>query len=285
MRRGLLVVLVLGVLSFIPIASQGQSIEELEEQLRRQQAAEAQRQAAESQRRSTEAARRARLGVLVVRTDAPCRLSIDGEARGVLEANQPKTLEVLGGQQLLQCESTEDPSQKVESLEDVPAGAKQVVTIELAGSVVGARRAREEREAREAQERLRQEQLARRRAELAERFEVLADGVLDKAQDVVWAPRDNGAYINWRDAGAYCRSLGGEWSLPSVAQLVGLHEKDSPYGNSMATDRIQRSGDWYWSAETEGSSAAWNVSLGDGSRYSYHQSRDYVYRALCVRRP
>ena len=249
-------------------------LDELEQQLKRQQAAEAQRQAAEAQRRAREAS----MARLVVEADVPCDLRIDGEAKGRVVPGEPRTVLVVGGEQLIECASVEFPAARARQVREVAPAAKLIVSLILAEGVAVARREAE---------------AAAHRESLEARFEVRPEGVFDVQQGVVWSAADNGTDINWTNAIAYCEAKGSEWRLPSVAELQSLYDETGAFARTMqygtikpATSRIGFSGYWYWSAEANGSSGAWGVFLGAGIRYSCLQSGvDCSTRALCVRRP
>ena len=138
---------------------------------------------------------------------------------------------------------------------------------------------------------------------LQNRFERIADGVLDRQQNVVWAATDNGHGINWRDAVSYCRSLGSGWSLPSVTQLLGLyahptrfrlHLSDSKSTIWPATNLIRFTGSTFWSAEVDEelageTSPGFYVDLSVGEWESWFRGglpkESTQDRALCVRLP
>ena len=256
-----------------------QTLEELEARLKREQAAEAAQQAearrkadaarkaeaareAEARRVAEEAARaEAALGTMIVKADRDCALTVNGEAKGQLVAEQATTIKVAPGQQLIECVAGE--RQRVEVTERIPAGEQVVVRLNVPAP---------------------------------ERFQQVADGVRDYEQGVVWAAQDNGSDVNWSSAGQYCRSLGGGWSLPTVAQLEGLYDASGRFARAvtlqygtydvkLATPLIQPTGWGYWSAESNGSSEAWAVVLNNGFRDSDDVSFTSLRRALCVRRP
>jgi hypothetical protein len=176
-----------------------------------------------------------------------------------------------------------------------PGAPAQVPDLEALERQLEERKAEERKaEERKAEEAARRAQEAQRAAEARLRwnqFERVGDGVMDRQQNSVWAAADNGRDINWPDATAYCRSLGPGWSLPSVSQLQSLYARDTPFSQTVsghtiypATNLIRFTGYWYWSSEAQGSSEAWGVVLGLGSRHSTRQST-VNGRALCVRRP
>jgi len=47
----------------------------------------------------------------------------------------------------------------------------------------------------------------------------------------MWASKDNGKKINWKDAKQYCKNYRGgsytDWRLPTQDELVGLYDRRS----------------------------------------------------------
>ncbi len=118
------------------------------------------------------------------------------------------------------------------------------------------------------------------------RFHRAEVGVVDCAQRVIWAAQDNGSDLDWNQANAWCGSLGGGWQLPSVAQLQSLYDDSKPWVDNVgkpATDLIRLSRSAFWSAERDGSTEAWYVSLRQGQQRSTDLSYSTNERALCVR--
>lgn len=103
---------------------------------------------------------------LVVRSDAPCSLSIDGKQVATMQASEAQTLVVQSGQQLLECTSTEESSVKYSAIQSANAGSKTVVDIALADKVVSLRRGKEAASQRAETEQKRQAALARKRFKL-----------------------------------------------------------------------------------------------------------------------
>jgi TPR repeat protein len=105
-----------------------------------------------------------------------------------------------------------------------------------------------------------------------------------------WADADNGAYINWNDAKAYCASKGRGWRLPTVAELQGNYDtvQSTRCGNRIChvASKSRLTGSEFWSIELyDDSSSAWGVDLHDGRRISLNVGdRGGGALALCVRR-
>ena len=320
--------------------AQGQSIEKLERDLQRAREEKARRDAvaarareeAESDRRRREAeasraeaerkAQEARLATVVVQTDAPCALTMNGDPLGLIQPGISKH-RVPPGQKLVSCASNEERTAFDGEL-DARSGQEVVLRITLAGKVAGIRadraaalerdaQAKRETEARarvEA-ERMEKEAEARARVEakrmekeaqrialqrqavpaMTARLQAVSDTVLfDAQQGLQWTRSDNNSDVNRSEAQSHCRSLGGGWSLPTVAQLQSLYDRNLPgvkCGKSTCevSDQFRLSDVWFWSSEPNGSSDAWLVILGNGDRFSYLVGLRNSLRALCVRRP
>lgn len=244
----------------------------------------------ESTRRAlaARAANEASQGRLVLEADAPCEVRIDGERKATLKPGAISTVEVEGGQQLIDCVSTEFPDIKVREVREVTAGNKLVVSLTLAAQVELARTVAESRRAEAEVERARA--LAREAA--AKRYVAVDDGVLrDTTTGLDWSRQDNGSDIDWNGARNLCASRGEGWRLPSVDELVGIHDGSDALSTACGTATCKVSASfrltsyWFWSATENGSSEAWYVSLADGLRLSLDLSYRNNGRALCVRRP
>lgn len=126
-----------------------------------------------------------------------------------------------------------------------------------------------------------------------DRFVANGDGTVTDAQTgLIWADRDNGKNISWKDAGMYCTTMGSDWQLPTVTQLQGLLDASRELKQSVdrytchASPMIHLSSRWHWSSDeaTNGASEAWCVGLDDGSRYLLPVAHANGRRVLCVRR-
>ncbi len=228
---------------------------ERQARVKREAQAQAQRDA------EAAAALAARQAILIIQSDTRCELSINGEAHGWLEADANQRLEVNPGAQLIECAGD---GRQVEQTANVESGKQAVVQLALP-------------------------------APEPERFERVAEGVRDNAQNLIWAASDNGSDINWTKAGAYCASKGAGWTLPTVAALQSLYDKSGKYLQSFtysagtytikpATPLISLSGGTFWSNEQNGASEAWYVYLGGGDRYARAIGYAYYIQVLCVRR-
>jgi hypothetical protein len=117
--------------------------------------------------------------------------------------------------------------------------------------------------------------------------------VSDTRTGLMWAAKDNGSNINWANAKSYCENYRGggysDWRMPTQDELAGLYDAGKSQKvecgsapNQVATDLINLTCWWVWASETHGSEAA-IFGFRGGGRIWYHQSYDYVYRALPVR--
>ena len=124
---GVLIVSAVGTVS-----AQTVDLDALEAQLKKAQAEEAAQKSAAQRKAEAERKRQAQMATLVIEADAACVLRIDGEDMGVMQPGEVKAVHVQSGQQLVACVSTESPDAKVREVHDVQAGAKLVLTLQLA---------------------------------------------------------------------------------------------------------------------------------------------------------
>jgi hypothetical protein len=217
-----------------------------------------------------------------VQADAPCALSINGKevaklVKGITEVR------VSPGQKLVSCVSSEEKVSFEGELE-ARSGQDTVLRISLGSRVEEIRSARAAVEAQ-----------ARAECDRGDRSlmqPTVDDGVLRQCgSGLLWTRSDNGSDVDWSHAQSHCRGLGGGWSLPTVAQLQSLYNKDLPgipCGSGRTcevSDRFRLSNTLFWSSEPNGSSEAWLVGLFYGDRYSGHVGTSSFRGALCVRRP
>jgi hypothetical protein len=227
-------------------------IEAVQRKLDAAKKAQADREAAQR----ANAAAQSRMSTLVIKADRDCALSVNGQSKGKLIAEQTTSVKVQAGEQLIECVS--EDRQRVEVTQRVPAGEQVVVRLTVRPP---------------------------------ERFEAVADGVKDHDHNLVWASADNGADIDWGDAQHHCTAKGSGWALPSVAQLQALYDASGTLTQSCGsnwickvTPLIRLSRPVFWGSEPNGSSEAWYVFLPDGDRVSRAVVAAVNARALCVRR-
>ena len=126
------------------------------------------------------------------------------------------------------------------------------------------------------------------------RFIAYANGtVKDTKTGLMWAAKDNGKSINWKNAKRYCENYRGggytDWRMPTQDELAGLYDESESYQatqrdyNVHLTKLIELSTGVPWASETSGSDAA-SFFFNDGRRYwSYQSNSSYLARALPVR--
>jgi hypothetical protein len=134
---------------------------------------------------------------------------------------------------------------------------------------------------------------------------------LDRSTGLMWASKDNGRDINWREATKFCRQLrlGGysDWRLATIEELEGLYDGDANAPGLGAGKRGGQASTWHvkgnifltgnqWSSSQRlddrglPSGLVWYFDFwnnrkdsDDGGRFSGRFSK-YGRRALCVRK-
>ncbi|MDM8516766.1 PEGA domain-containing protein [Desulfobacterales bacterium HSG16] len=126
------------------------------------------------------------------------------------------------------------------------------------------------------------------------RFVAYVNGtVLDTRTKLMWAAKDNGEDINWKNAKRYCENYQGggytDWRLPTIKELRGLYDENKGYTMKCNTDYtnhltrlIHLTCCCPWSSETSGSSAAFFYFF-DGNVFQFAQSISSYFRVLPVR--
>ncbi|MEE8432186.1 MAG: DUF1566 domain-containing protein [Candidatus Desulfatibia sp.] len=117
--------------------------------------------------------------------------------------------------------------------------------------------------------------------------------VMDTKTGLMWAAKDNGSDINWRDAKRYCENYTGggytDWRMPTIDELAGLYGKSESYQatqrnyNVYLTELIELSTCCPWVSETRGSFAAY-FSFDGGAGFWDSRSYSDGARALPVRK-
>ncbi|MEA3419856.1 MAG: DUF1566 domain-containing protein [Campylobacterota bacterium] len=105
-------------------------------------------------------------------------------------------------------------------------------------------------------------------------------------QDELYKDHEEGAYKNGRSAGKagslnhankYCRSLNyagySDWRLPTVNELINLHNKNDILQYSIAAD--------FWSSTPDKGNKYWAVYSADGHPYKHNRGDSQYIR--CVR--
>jgi hypothetical protein len=238
---------------------------------------------------------------LIVKADAACQLTVNGEAKGALQANKAKTFKLNPGEQLIECTSGEDSGIKAQQTKSVAAGAQAVVGLALAEKLADKQQeAQQQRAAADsaARERAAAEATARDPGNAG--FIDLGNGVLkDTKTGLQWTQNDNGNEIDWNDAKSYCESKAGGWRLPSQDELAAIYDANVPtpkvclvYRDHGETKNascktsvlFHLTANEFWSGTQDGAENALGVFLTDGTRGQFGKSYTYRLRALCARR-
>ncbi len=119
--------------------------------------------------------------------------------------------------------------------------------------------------------------------------------VKDTKTGLMWASKDNGEDIYWKDAKRYCENYRGggytDWRMPTQGELAQLYDRSKGHKvtqgnyNVHLTKLIELSSCCPWASETRGSLAAY-FSFDVGGRYWYDLSIiafSFTSRALPVR--
>jgi formylglycine-generating enzyme required for sulfatase activity len=116
--------------------------------------------------------------------------------------------------------------------------------------------------------------------------ERLAGSYLQEKTGLIWARKDNGADLDWYEAGEYCRNLEvadwADWRMPTIEEFESLHDRRSAAKYKL-TPAIRLTGCCPWSQSRSGDSSAWNFSFRYRKRFSGSLNYSYELRALCVR--
>ena len=75
------------------------------------------------------AAAEATQAMLIIKADAACQLTVNGETQGLLPANQTRAMKVGAGEQLIECIEMEGSAAKAQETKIVAAGAQAVVVL------------------------------------------------------------------------------------------------------------------------------------------------------------
>ncbi|MBX3635331.1 MAG: DUF1566 domain-containing protein [Rubrivivax sp.] len=191
-------------------------------------------------------------GRLELQADAACTLTLDGRGAGALAPGERLVVEVSPGTHDLDCRSADWPEASARERISLQAGQTQALRLRL-------------------------------------RWTAAPDGVLDRAQRLVWTRQDNGADIDMGAAAAWCTSLGAGWRLPRRAELEGLVAgaagETTPCRGAQcrAPALFALSGYWMWSGERNDAGRVWYVYLHTGHTQASAPDYKLNARALCVR--
>ena len=121
-----------------------------------------------------------------------------------------------------------------------------------------------------------------------DRFINHGDGtVTDTITGLMWAAKDNGYPINWKDARSYCQNYsdGGhtDWRMPTLSELASLYDpKEKNKHGYHVTILIDTSASSCWASETSGYKAA-RFNFTYGQVYWLRQPYSGPTRVLPVR--
>ena len=183
-----------------------------------------------------------------MKTDAACRLSVDGKAKRILVPNKTIRLKLSLGEHLIEAVPDVAGASKWQKKIALTTQAPQELTISLGPSL---------------------------------------GFWIDPATKLIWTAVDNGSGLSWSQAQRYCRelTLAGfrDWTLPSIEELQDVSETAANENGYRIRGPIKLSG-WEWSA-TAGSQKGegWAFDFGDGGRASVAAGDSGLNRALCIR--
>jgi len=92
--------------------------------------------------------------------------------------------------------------------------------------------------------------------------------VTDTQTGLMWAAKDSGSLINWKNARNYCQSFNGgghtDWRMPTLAELASLYDPEATNKSGYhMTKYIDTSAETCWACETRGlESARFNFTHG-----------------------
>ena len=128
---------------------------------------------------------------------------------------------------------------------------------------------------------------------------------IDPVTGLMWAGKDNGKDVNWKNAVKYCRDLrlarNSDWRLPSLEELKGIYDKDANAPGLMGPSGKGTAATWHvkgnlfltgnqWSSTQKNddrghpSGWAWRFDFNEGRSFDGDEVTFYTNkRALCVR--
>jgi hypothetical protein len=198
-----------------------QNLDDLTKKIEQGKAEKAKRDASAQKKAAEQKAREAHLATVVIRSDAPCALYANGEKQSIIQAGTG-SVKVPGGQNLVDCISTEEADAKYSATITTRAGENSVLVIELAAKVLEIQRAKQQAQ----NDRLQAERDRLACEQNSHEMSNLGGGVLRQCKvGIEWTQSDNAYDINWKAALNYCQNLaGGGWRLPSTDELNGLYD-------------------------------------------------------------
>jgi Protein of unknown function (DUF1566) len=221
---------------------------------------------------------------LLATTDLDCTWKLDGAPRGILKADGATVVPVSRGKHLVQATSL-DGRRSFRSVITITRPEQEMVEIKL----------------KEAQPATQPPPIAQQpvitqppAAQPQPSPQPLAEAPrpehptwTDPATGLMWAGRDNGRNLTWREAGEYCNNLKLEgysnWRLPTISELSDLYDPAHAVNGWHIKGGIAVSG-LEWSSEARNASGeeARFFSFRDAKHSGLRIASDR--RALCVRR-
>jgi hypothetical protein len=130
---------------------------------------------------------------------------------------------------------------------------------------------------------------------------------VDPSTGLMWAGKDNGRDVTWKNAVKYCRDLrlagDSDWRLASLEELKGIYDKDANAPGLMGPSGKGTAATWHikgnlfltgnqWSSNQKNddrghpSGWAWRFDFNEGRSFDGDEVTFYTNkRALCVRGP
>lgn len=127
----------------------------------------------------------------------------------------------------------------------------------------------------------------------------------DPSTGLMWAGRDNGKDVSWKNAGKYCRDLRlagyADWRLASLGELQGIYDKSAKSPGRAGPPGKDRPFTWHVKGDLLLTGNQWSSTQlvddrghpsGYASRFDFNEGRvfngDEIWfytnkRALCVR--
>jgi hypothetical protein len=245
---------------------------------------------------------------LLVTCDLACNWTLDGEAKGRIDAGGSIKAKVELGQHVVVA-TTEDSLDKVENEIEIKTPGQTIVHIAL--QPIRDVRLKAEQQARdkadqEARDKAAREQREkdRQERERVAREEAARPTWTDPATGLIWAKKDNDSNVTWQQADTYCRSLRlagySDWRLPTIDELHGIYDSSAnapgqmdigspghPWVQPMTflvKGNLQLSGVEWSSSQGDVWGEVWSFGFNGNLRQSNPRGLHYYLRALCVRR-
>jgi hypothetical protein len=187
---------------------------------------------------------------LIIRTDAACKLIVDGKPRRALTPDKTLRVKLPLGEHLIEAAPSAGGNKWQKTIALTKQAPQQELTISLGASL---------------------------------------GFWIDPSSKLTWTAADNGSGLSWRQAQRYCRelTLAGfkDWTLPSIDDLQEISTVASNDNGYRIKGPLKLTG-WQWSA-TLGTQKGegWAFDFGDDGRASVAAGDSGLNRALCIRRP